>query len=128
MGAGATLEVLDLDLPGHSSGKVRESWTLDGGGRLRLLAQCSPAGLLRNADNLTMSPWGDLVVCEDTLARCGLIGLTRDGRQYPIAVNSYTTSELAGATFSPDGRTLFVNIQDRGLTLAIDGPWPASAG
>jgi uncharacterized protein len=30
---------------------------------------------------------------------------------------------LAGATFSPDGTTLFVNVQRRGLTLAITGPW-----
>ena len=33
-------------------------------------------------------------------------------------------SELAGVCFSPDGSTLFVNIQhDPGLTLAITGPW-----
>jgi len=29
--------------------------------------------------------------------------------------------EFAGATFSPDGQTLFVNIQTPGLTLAIWG-------
>ena len=32
-------------------------------------------------------------------------------------------SELAGATFSPDGQVLFVNIQHPGDTLAIYGPW-----
>jgi len=32
-------------------------------------------------------------------------------------------SEMAGATFSPDGSTFFVNIQHAGLTLAITGPW-----
>jgi len=33
-------------------------------------------------------------------------------------------SEFAGATFSPDGRTLFVNMQNGpGLTYAILGPW-----
>jgi secreted PhoX family phosphatase len=31
--------------------------------------------------------------------------------------------EFAGATFSPSGDTLFVNIQDPGMTLAIWGPW-----
>ena len=31
--------------------------------------------------------------------------------------------EFAGATFSPDGRILFVNMQNPGLTLAITGPW-----
>ena len=31
--------------------------------------------------------------------------------------------EFAGATFSPDGETLFVNIQAAGMTFAIWGPW-----
>ena len=31
--------------------------------------------------------------------------------------------EFAGATFSPDGSTLFVNVQIPGYTLAITGPW-----
>jgi uncharacterized protein len=32
--------------------------------------------------------------------------------------------EFAGASFSPDGHTLFVNIQaSRGMTFAIWGPW-----
>jgi uncharacterized protein len=38
-------------------------------------------------------------------------------------MNRVSGSELAGACFSPDGRTLFVNIQHQGLTVAIDGPW-----
>ena len=37
--------------------------------------------------------------------------------------NALNDQEFAGATFSPDGRTLFVNIQDPGLTYAIWGPW-----
>jgi secreted PhoX family phosphatase len=32
-------------------------------------------------------------------------------------------SELTGATFSPDGTTLFVNLQKTGLTVAVTGPW-----
>ena len=32
--------------------------------------------------------------------------------------------EFAGSTFSPDGETLFVNIQDSiGMSFAIWGPW-----
>jgi len=30
---------------------------------------------------------------------------------------------LAGACFSPDGTTLFVNIYEPGITLAVTGPW-----
>ena len=63
-------------------------------------------------------------MCEDTLANCGLVGVGANGEQYALANNPYTTSELAGVCFSPDGNTLFVNVQDRGLTLAIHGPWP----
>ena len=48
-----------------------------------------------------------------------------DGEQYAVADNAYSTSELAGACFSPDGEILFVNIQYPGITLAITGPWPA---
>jgi hypothetical protein len=34
--------------------------------------------------------------------------------------------EFAGAVLSPDGSTLFVNIQSPGLTMAITGPWRRS--
>jgi len=33
-----------------------------------------------------------------------------------------TDEEFAGATFSPDGGTLFVNVQVPGTTFAIWGP------
>ncbi len=93
-------------------------------GELTLLAEARADSLMRNADNLTRAPWGDLLICEDNEVRCGIVGLTRDGRQYLIAENNYSSSELAGACFAPDGKTLFVNIQYPGMTLAITGPWP----
>lgn len=92
-------------------------------GRLRLFVQSNVESLLRHADNLTASPWGDVIACEDTVDHCGLVGLTADGQQYALADNAYTDSELAGICFSPDGSVMFVNVQDRGLTLAITGPW-----
>ena len=92
-------------------------------GSLRLFAESTSDSLLRNADNLTLSPWGDLIVCEDTASHCGLVGIRPDGRQYALADNAYTTSELAGICFSPDGQVMFVNIQASGTTLAITGPW-----
>jgi len=94
-------------------------------GRLTLVAEAEEGSLLRNADNLTMSPWGDLIVCEDTADHCGLVGIRPDGTQYRLADNAYSNSELAGVCFAPDGKTLFVNIQYPGTTLAITGPWPA---
>jgi secreted PhoX family phosphatase len=92
-------------------------------GQLRLIAESTPDSILRHADNIIMSPWGDLIVCEDTAGHCGLVGLRPDGSQYYLAANAYTDSELAGVCFSPDGKTMFLNIQVQGLTLAINGPW-----
>ncbi|MDH3613634.1 MAG: PhoX family protein [Gammaproteobacteria bacterium] len=94
-------------------------------GQLKLIAEASHESILRNADNLTMAPWGDLIVCEDTSSNCGLVGIRPDGSQYQLADNAHTTSELAGVCFSPDGKTLFVNIQYPGMTVAITGPFPA---
>jgi secreted PhoX family phosphatase len=96
-------------------------------GRLGLLCESESDAILRNADNLTMSPWGDLVVCEDTAGHCGLVGVRLDGTQYPIADNVYNRSELTGICFSPDGTVMFVNIQQVGVTLAITGPWSTAA-
>ena len=93
-------------------------------GQLTLLAESTTDSLLRNADNIAMAPWGDLIACEDTATHCGLVGVRADGSQYHLADNAYSNSELAGACFAPDGKTLFVNIQYPGTTLAISGPWP----
>ncbi len=93
-------------------------------GHLELIAEATEESLLRNADNLTMSPWGDLVVCEDTDRHCGIVGIRPDGTQYLIADNTHSDSELAGVCFSPDGKILFVNIQYPGTTVAITGSWP----
>ena len=57
--------------------------------------------------------------------KCGIVGLRSDGSQYLLANNAYSDSELAGVCFSPDGKTMFVNIQYPGTTVAISGPWPA---
>jgi len=107
--------------PGPFEGTAGER---DAPGQLRLVAQSDAGSILRNADNITMSPWGDLVVCEDTAEHCGLVGITPDAELYPIADNAYSPAELAGICFSPDGSVMFVNIQQEGLTLAITGPWP----
>jgi uncharacterized protein len=93
------------------------------GGNLRLFVESTDARVLAHADNLTVAPWGDLIVCEDTKGSCGLVGVTPEGAPYRFASNPYNTGELAGACFAPDGRTLFVNLQQAGLTLAISGPF-----
>ena len=96
-------------------------------GGLSLLAEANEGSLLKNCDNLTMAPWGDLLVCEDTNhndGHCALVGIRPDGSQYLFANNTYSKSEIAGVCFSPDGKILFLNIQYPGLTIAITGSWP----
>jgi secreted PhoX family phosphatase len=96
-------------------------------GELELIAECDANSLLRNCDNLTMAPWGDLILCEDVAAdnpQCAIVGIKPDGSQYLLAKNAWSDSELAGACFSPDGSILFINIQYPGMTVAITGPWP----
>jgi secreted PhoX family phosphatase len=93
-------------------------------GQLTLVAEATHESILRNADNITFAPWGDLIVCEDTSSHCGLVGIRADGSQYQLADNAHSSSELAGVCFSPDGKVLFVNIQYPGMTLAITGPFP----
>ncbi|MFB0613842.1 alkaline phosphatase PhoX [Aurantiacibacter poecillastricola] len=78
-------------------------------------------------DNLTVAPYGHLVVCEDSYnehVENHLRGITPAGEAYPLALLDLQT-ELAGACFSPDGRTLFVNAYSPSMTFAITGPWPA---
>jgi len=99
-------------------------WRLDlATGRLSLLLEPDDLALLDGPDNLTPAPNGDLIVCEDGEDTNFVIGITPQGRLYRFARNAHNDSEFAGACFSPDGRTLFVNMQNPGITFAIWGPW-----
>ena len=105
--------------------------------KLLLLLESRDARQMEHCDNLTITPWGDVVFCEDCAGACAsgnpsttgprLMGLDADGQTYPLAQNRASASELAGATFSPDGSVLFVNIQFPGATIAIHGPWPVKS-
>jgi secreted PhoX family phosphatase len=104
---------------------------------LRLMFESNGTASLNMPDNVTVSPRGGLVLCENGNAMVQHVhGLTRDGRIFRFARNNvrlagernglrgdFTTMEFAGATFSPDGRWLFVNVQVPGITCAITGPW-----
>jgi uncharacterized protein len=87
-------------------------------------------------DNVTVTPWGTLVLAEDGLGASHVLSSVPGGPTYAIARNQINIgtadepefSEFAGPTFSPDGRVLFVNIQVPGLTLAITGPWDKYLG
>jgi secreted PhoX family phosphatase len=104
--------------PSPAEGTV---WESANPGVLELFVEPNDGSLVENCDNLCVAPWGDLIVCEDGISPQFIVGIRQDGSIYKIART--TISELAGACFSPDGTTLFVNIQSPGITLAIIGPW-----
>jgi secreted PhoX family phosphatase len=100
--------------------------------KLWLVFQSSGPLELDLPDNITTSRRGTLVVCEDSSNDNYVRGLSPRGRLWDIALNRLKSSggadrsgdEFAGSTFSPDGETLFVNIQaSAGMTFAIWGPW-----
>ena len=48
------------------SARIGQLWRLDpAGGELQLWVEPNNSSLIHNADNLTVSPWGDVIVCED---------------------------------------------------------------
>lgn len=94
-------------------------------GILELFVESHDSKLMQACDNLTVAPWGDVVIVEDDNASSAIVGITPAGELYHIG-HVAIESELAGCCFSPDGSTLFVNIQNKpGQTLAITGPWRA---
>jgi secreted PhoX family phosphatase len=107
-------------IPSKYEGQAREK---DSPGKLELFLEPNDIDTLQWCDNLTIAPWGDVIICEDK-ADARIIGITPEQKTYQIAQNiGYRESEFAGPVFSPSGKTFFVNIQTPGLTLAVTGPW-----
>jgi secreted PhoX family phosphatase len=92
--------------------------------RLHLFVESTDPKVMNYADNITVAPWGHLIVCEDRAdgEANHLKGITPAGKTYTFARLNADT-ELAGACFSADGSTMFVNVYNPGKTLAITGPW-----
>jgi secreted PhoX family phosphatase len=118
------------------------------GGLLILHYESTGREALDSPDNLTVTPRGGLLTCEDDASGHTdthplapgitqvnrLIGITAEGEAFEFAVNTWSDTEFAGACFSPGGETLFVNLYgdstgtpaehaDEGMTCAITGPW-----
>ena len=81
------------------------------------------AGNFDGPDNITVSPYGGVILAEDGEGVSHLVGVTAEGKTYPIARNEINDSEFTGPAFSADGRVLFANIQSPGHVFAITGPW-----
>jgi uncharacterized protein len=105
-----------------------------------------------NPDNISVSPSGGIILCEDgdqdDRNGLSLLGLLPNGQSFEFARNivniepadagalaaaghnpdvigtgNFGDNEFAGATFSSNGQWLFANIQTPGITFAITGPW-----
>lgn len=117
-------EGLDGNLFGEYGNGFGQIWVLDPkANELSLLFESPGPDVLDLPDNLTLSPRGNVILCEDGSTDNFVRGLTRDGELFDFAKNlieGQERQEFAGACFSPDGKTLFVNIQyGDGLTFAI---------
>lgn len=120
------------------------------GGSLMAIFVPPDAETADNPDNVTVSPRGGILLCEDNggqLDETGalvtgtrLIAVDHDGSAFSfcennivldgaipckplIAPGDYRTVEFAGATFDPQGNDLYVNVQRPGVTFAIHGPF-----
>ncbi|MGG6294264.1 alkaline phosphatase PhoX [Leptolyngbya sp. AN02str] len=98
---------------------------------LTLVIESPGRDVLDYPDNITVAPFGDLMLCEDGSGGNTdnyIVGVNQAGELYQFAKNNINDSEYAGACFSPDGNTMFVNIYSPGITMAIWGPWNRRRG
>ncbi|MEW6322591.1 MAG: alkaline phosphatase PhoX [Acidobacteriota bacterium] len=136
---GCTFSQGRLYVTATSGGNARmgQVWELNpGAATLRLLFESPGPDVLNMPDNACPSPRGGLVLCEDGTMNPCVHGLTDEGQIFRFARNNvvldgshhgiegdFRSSEVAGATFSPDGQWLFFNVQRPGFTVAVTGPW-----
>jgi secreted PhoX family phosphatase len=125
---------------GASAGYVFEYWPR--AERIRLVFESKSHRQFSGPDNLGVSPRGNLVICEDRVtsytAGQAIAGISKQGELHkfclidPNLAGSWNgidlsagirNSEWAGACFSADGKWMFANIFDPGITVAITGPW-----
>lgn len=78
-------------------------------------------------DNITVAPWGGLILCADGEGTQHLWTVAADGSNQMFARNARDEGEFTGAVFSADGETLYANLQAPGVTFAITGPWEGGA-
>jgi uncharacterized protein len=141
--------------PGRGLGAIWEytpSRTNPERGTLKLIYTALARVAGNNPDNITVSPRGGLLTCDDGAAAIDafgegqrLMGYSAAGEAYIFGKNNaqlsptdiagmgrseefieatdHRDNEFCGACFDPTGRTLFVNMQTPGITFAISGPW-----
>jgi secreted PhoX family phosphatase len=75
-------------------------------------------------DNITVSPFGGVILAEDGEGKQHLVGSTDSGDVFFFARNELPdNNEFTGPTFSHDRKILFANIQTPGHVFSIQGPF-----
>jgi uncharacterized protein len=81
-------------------------------GRLRLIYESTSAEDLEGPDNLVVVPQtGHVLLQEDASGEQFIRGVNRRGAIYDFARTIRNETEFCGGTFSPDGKTFYVNQQ-----------------
>lgn len=127
------------------AGQVWQYTPAGAGGSLTLVFESPSDDVLDAPDNLTVSPQGSILLCEDGGGEQYLRAVNPSGEIFDFALILLNEDEWAGATFAvhgpslnPNHVTLFVNLfgvsrfsdlvpDRRGMTLAIWGPWSKGA-
>ncbi|MCF6225729.1 MAG: PhoX family protein [Xanthomonadales bacterium] len=110
--------------------------------KLTLIFESPSHRVFSGPDNLAVSPRGNIVICEDHVTKVNksqhLLALLESGDYfYFCQINpelrgihhghdlaaTLSSSEWAGVSFSADGRWMFANLFNPGITVAITGPW-----
>ncbi len=130
-----------FDATSGGAAQVGQIWAFDPvEQKLQMIFESPGAEVLNMPDNLCVSPRGGILICEDSdygkYAKQRIHGMDQEGHLSLFAVNNiqltgqkngfqgdFRNKEWCGASFSPDGEWLFVNIQVPGITFAITGPW-----
>ena len=123
-GGNAKLGQIMRYVPSLAEGRAEEA---NAPGKISLFVESADKVSFNFGDNVCVAPNNHLIVCEDQYSDTvnnHLKGITPEGDIYDLAAVRWQT-EPAGACFSPDGNTLFVNLYSPTATLAITGPWDA---
>lgn len=87
--------------------------------------------VLEQPDQICASPYGGLMLCEDSGGQSYVLTSNGKGDAFPFArnrqnigtVDAPAYGEFSGVVFADNGRMLFLNCYEPGTTFAIWGPW-----
>lgn len=119
-------------LRGHALGRPGEDgqvWFYDPAAStffLKVLFGLNPTpdvdGPSDGPDNITVAPWGGLILAEDGEGVQHLVSVTEFGESFPMARNDVSTVEFTGPVYSEDNTVLFADVQEPGTMVRDHRP------